>query len=133
MNAPIDLLTWGGAGALALLLTQLLKYRMPEGYRCPPLICVLVAVSLLMGYAWLRGTHDPAGLAEVAVLGLFAGASAVGLFEMQKCLPMPVMGSVTPDRSKIDPSAGIPVAIPLAVPVGRDGDGCGTTCGTAGR
>ena len=43
MDAPIDLLTWGGASALALLLTQLLKYRMPEGYRCPPLVCVLVA------------------------------------------------------------------------------------------
>ncbi len=133
MNSPIDLLTWGGASALALLLTQLLKYRMPEGYRCPPLVCVLVAVSLLMGCAWLRGTHDPAGLAEVAVLGLFAGASAVGLFEVQKCLPMQVMGSVTPDRPRIDPAACTPVAIPVVAPALQNRECNGAAGPGAGR
>ncbi len=97
MDMPIDLLTWTGASALALLLTQMLKYPLRDA-RLTPLLSVALGVLLLVGYAWLKGLQTPAELADVAVMGLFAGAAAVGIFEIQKVLPIR-FPSVTPERA----------------------------------
>jgi hypothetical protein len=108
MDLPFNLLTFGGASTLALLITQMVKYALPKNARVPSLTCIGIAVVLLLVYAWFKGMHGPAELVEVAVMGLFAGTTAVGMFEAQKILPVRL-----PSRTPEGPALSPPMAIPV--------------------
>jgi len=83
-----NVLTWGGASALALLITQVVKYLLPTESRLAPLVSMACGMAVLLAYAWLKGTRTADALVDIALLGLFAGAAATGFFEAQKLLPL---------------------------------------------
>jgi hypothetical protein len=122
MDLPIDLpinpLTLGGASALAFAVTQLVKCVIPKNSHVPRLLSIALGVSLVLGYGWIKGLHEPSQLADLFLLGLVAGVGGIGTFEAQKTF----RGSA-PKKSPAESEETLPVALPAddaepAVPVG---------------
>ena len=107
-----DLLSTGGAAIIVSILVQLLKPFIDE--RWIPLSAIAVGVALvemaMVAVGLSAGEFVPIDLVNGLLTGILAGASSIGLYQVQK--PVGVLGA------KGTPPAGQPDQPPPEVHVG---------------
>lgn len=83
-----DLLTIGGGAIVVAVIVQLIKPFVAE--RLVPLAAVGIGILLAVAASAILGQVTPEALGNAALAGLLAGASAVGIYNVQK--PVGLLG-----------------------------------------
>jgi hypothetical protein len=84
-----SLLTVGGATALVLILTQILKGPLPIPERYASVLAIALGI-VVVGLANVSAVADVRlGWGEAILTGILAGASATGLYEVGKSAVTP--------------------------------------------
>lgn len=86
-----DLLTLGGAIPFVAILVQVAKAYIPD--RFIELAALVIGVVACVLAALALGQTGSAALGDAALVGIVAGAAAVGLYKGQKRLPAPILTS----------------------------------------
>ncbi len=77
-----DLQSAAGITAVVLILVQLIKRWVPADYVQHSAVALGIVLAVVT--ALILGVRDATGLGNAVLVGLFGGASAVGLYDLQK-------------------------------------------------
>ena len=87
-----DLLTLGGATAVVTILVQVAKSYLPD--RAVPVAALLIGIIVCLLSALALGQSGGEALGNAILIGLLAGAAAIGVYKGQKnLLPAPILTS----------------------------------------
>ena len=90
-----DLLTSGGVAVVVVLLVQLVKRFIPEGYVQHVAVGLGIAIAVIARLVLGPITAELVG--NAVLIGFFGGLSAVGLYQVQQ--PLGLLAAKAPDAT----------------------------------